>query len=298
MSDPRERSQELEALLDRVEAFESTLAATYAELDKYRRLLSKRLNILKAPAAEAAARASLSVKSGSAAGAAPAAKEPAEPARAVNSGVRKLNLGGGESSARSGTFRREQVMKQPPGSAPGTRQPPGSASGTQQPPAVDPNKTSGQFRRPQSTSSSKPGAETVIRKAPPELAALSAGNADIPAATSGSNPGTAAAPPAATNQRTAPRRAGNPVPVLLSVPGSGGEPLQGWVLDRSSGGLRILIDQAFKADALLNVRPTKAHSSFPWIEVEVRSCQPERGSYNVGCQFTRKLTWAELQMFG
>lgn len=275
MSDPRERSQELEALLDRVEAFESTLAATYAELDKYRRLLSKRLALLKASAVEASAMASASVGSRSA-----AAKEP------VAAAARPSNHGG--DSARSGTFRREQVMRQPPGSAPGT--PPAAPAG------ADTGSRSSFLRRPQPqpTAGSKPGAETVIRKAPPELAAL--GQAPP---TAGSNPGTGTAPPAAaSNQRAAPRRAGNPVPVLLSVPGSGAEPLQGWVLDRSSGGLRILIDQPFKADSLLNVRPTKAHSSFPWIEVEVRSCQPERGSYNVGCQFTRKLTWAELQMFG
>ena len=35
--------------LDRVEAFEQTLAATFPDLDKYKRLLGKRLSILKGP---------------------------------------------------------------------------------------------------------------------------------------------------------------------------------------------------------------------------------------------------------
>ena len=42
------------------------------------------------------------------------------------------------------------------------------------------------------------------------------------------------------------------------------------MLDRSSGGLRVSIDQQFKPGTMVNVRPTKAHSSFPWIEVDVQ----------------------------
>ena len=118
---------------------------------------------------------------------------------------------------------------------------------------------------------------------------------------------TAAAPPAAqpadaeedpTAQRAAPRRKGNPVPVLLSNDSASMDPFQGWVLDRSSGGLRILVDQAVTVGTVLSIRQAKAHASFPWIRIQVRSCQPERNSYALGVQFVAKPAWGEMQAFG
>jgi hypothetical protein len=76
------------------------------------------------------------------------------------------------------------------------------------------------------------------------------------------------------------------------------EPFQGWVIDRSSGGIRLLVDQSVAPGSVLSVRPTKAHPSFPWVQVKIKSCRPERNSWNLGCQFVQKLTWAELQLFG
>jgi hypothetical protein len=101
-----------------------------------------------------------------------------------------------------------------------------------------------------------------------------------------------------SERRTAPRRKGNPVPVKLSDPTSNTEPLDGWVVDRSSGGVRILTDQSFKPGAQLTIRPAKSHAGFPWIKIEVRSCSPERGSFSLGCMFQQKPSWAELQGFG
>jgi hypothetical protein len=99
-------------------------------------------------------------------------------------------------------------------------------------------------------------------------------------------------------RRTSPRRKGNPVPVQISTANATMEAFQGWVLDRSQGGLRILVDQPVIVGTELSVRPTKAHGSFPWIKVKVRSCQAERGSYSLGVQFVAKLAWGELQGFG
>jgi hypothetical protein len=103
-------------------------------------------------------------------------------------------------------------------------------------------------------------------------------------------------PPA--ERRSAPRRAGNPLSVQITNAKVKGETLEGWIVDRSSGGIRLLVDQAMEPGTLLNVRPTKAHPSLGWVEVKVRSCSPERNSFKIGCQFINKLTWAELQMFG
>jgi hypothetical protein len=99
-------------------------------------------------------------------------------------------------------------------------------------------------------------------------------------------------------RRTAPRRKGNPISVHLTDEARTGEPFEGWVLDRSAGGLRLLVDEAIEVGITLRVRPTKAQTSFPWVLIKVKSCQPERKSWNLGCQFLEKLTWEDLQLFG
>jgi len=105
-------------------------------------------------------------------------------------------------------------------------------------------------------------------------------------------------PLSAQERRSTPRRKGNPVSVHITDPRGAGDPFQGWVVDRSAGGLRLLVDEAIPAGTLLKVRPSKAHGNFPWIQVKVKSCYPERRSWNLGCQFLEKLTWEDLQLFG
>lgn len=100
------------------------------------------------------------------------------------------------------------------------------------------------------------------------------------------------------DRRTSPRRKGNPVPILITNASASIDSYQGWVLDRSAGGLRILVDQATPVGTILAVRPAKSHGSFPWIQVRVRNCQPERSSWSLGVQFVHKPAWGELQAFG
>jgi hypothetical protein len=100
------------------------------------------------------------------------------------------------------------------------------------------------------------------------------------------------------DRRTSPRRKGNPVPIIITNANSSIDSYQGWVLDRSAGGLRILVDQAAAIGTVLAVRPAKSHGSFPWIQVRVRNCQPERSSWSIGVQFVQKPAWGELQAFG
>jgi hypothetical protein len=103
---------------------------------------------------------------------------------------------------------------------------------------------------------------------------------------------------AGEERRADPRRKGNPVSVQVSNEKATAEPFQGWVVDRSTGGVRLLVDQEVKPNTVLSVRPSKSHPGFTWVQVRVKSCKPERSSYNLGCQFMRKLTWAEMQAFG
>jgi hypothetical protein len=99
-------------------------------------------------------------------------------------------------------------------------------------------------------------------------------------------------------RRSAPRRKGNPVPIQITNGNGEGDSVQGWVVDRSAGGLRLLVDEALTPGTLLVVRPTKAPPSFPWLQLRVKSCYPERKSWSLGCQFVQKPSWEDLQQFG
>jgi hypothetical protein len=98
-------------------------------------------------------------------------------------------------------------------------------------------------------------------------------------------------------RRTAARREGNPVEVTIADP-AGGEPLHGWVLDRSVGGLGLRMEVAVPVGMVLNVRPRKAPKLVPWTELEVKSCRQNGTTWEVGCQFVQTPPWSVLVLFG
>jgi len=97
-------------------------------------------------------------------------------------------------------------------------------------------------------------------------------------------------------RRSAPRRRGNTVEVQLVA--ADGKTWVGWILDRSQGGLGVLVEQPIAEGTALKVRPRTASASIPWSEVTVRSCRREGHQYDVGCQFDRLPNWNELLHFG
>jgi hypothetical protein len=100
-------------------------------------------------------------------------------------------------------------------------------------------------------------------------------------------------------RRRAPRRRGNPIPVVLADLVAEDDTLGGWVTDRSAGGLRLLVDQELTVGQHFNVRSTRAADA-PWIEIEIKHCHNDSGSWSVGCQFVKEkeLTWQNRQQFG
>src|SRR5207245_9459784 len=98
-----------------------------------------------------------------------------------------------------------------------------------------------------------------------------------------------AAPTAGVERRTASRRKGNPVPVTLSNARATSPALDGWIIDRSGTGIGVLVDEAVEVGTVLSVRPTKAHSGFGWLQVEVKNCRPDKSNWKLGCQFLQKL---------
>lgn len=99
------------------------------------------------------------------------------------------------------------------------------------------------------------------------------------------------------DRRSAPRRKGNRVEVLLTDD-SKRPPILGWVVDRSMGGLCLIVEKSLKEGSTLNVRPRQAPQTAPWTAIEIRSCRPEGDEWEVGCRFLKPPQWNDLLLFG
>jgi hypothetical protein len=85
-------------------------------------------------------------------------------------------------------------------------------------------------------------------------------------------------------RRKSPRRWGNPIQVLLRD-GRRGEPLRGWVANRSAGGLGLSLAEPLAVGAQTQLRITVAPESVPSVELEVIHCHAQTGRWLVGCRF-------------
>jgi hypothetical protein len=99
-------------------------------------------------------------------------------------------------------------------------------------------------------------------------------------------------------RRAAVRREGTMVPIVVTDGDGQGEPAPGWVVDRSVGGLCLRLEASVLPGTRISVRPRDASTMVPWTQVEVKSCRPQDGDWEVGCQFVRTPPWSVLLMFG
>ena len=97
-------------------------------------------------------------------------------------------------------------------------------------------------------------------------------------------------------RRAAPRRKGGCAEAELDD-GAGGPPLYAWVLDRSTGGLCLLLDRPLATGAALNIRP-RCGEPLPWCAATVRSCKAAQGGWEAHVQFDRTPSWNVLALFG
>jgi hypothetical protein len=102
----------------------------------------------------------------------------------------------------------------------------------------------------------------------------------------------------ASERRRSLRRTGKPVKVFISDEEGQKKPVEGWVVDRSMGGLCLTVDQPAPLQSILTVRTVTAPSDTPWVQVEVKRCQPSEDRWELGCAFIRKPAWAVLLQFG
>ena len=101
-----------------------------------------------------------------------------------------------------------------------------------------------------------------------------------------------------TEQRKSFRRQGNPTGVRIALPDQKNQPSEGWVLDRSMGGICIQASQPYAPGTQLAVLPVNAPTMTPWVDIEVKTCRELKGGFELGCQFVKTPNWSVLLMFG
>lgn len=101
-----------------------------------------------------------------------------------------------------------------------------------------------------------------------------------------------------SDRRGSVRREGPPVKVVLSSPSFRSKQDYGYVLDRSTGGLRIAMRLAMAPGSTMQVRAANAPDSIPWVTLIVRNCRNAGQHYELGCEFDRTPPWNVLLLFG
>jgi hypothetical protein len=100
------------------------------------------------------------------------------------------------------------------------------------------------------------------------------------------------------DRRGAVRRDGQPVRVLVASTAFRNGAEDGYVVDRSTGGLRIALQSAVAPGSILQVRAVDAPDTIGFVTVIVRSCRKNTDFFEVGCEFEKTPPWNVLLLFG
>jgi hypothetical protein len=95
-------------------------------------------------------------------------------------------------------------------------------------------------------------------------------------------------------RRSSPRVKGRQVRVHVVCAATSGEALQGWVLDRSCGGLGLWVPAPVAEGASLLVRAAGSADAVP---VEVCNCRADGDRWVLGCRFLRSPRWEVMLQF-
>jgi len=98
------------------------------------------------------------------------------------------------------------------------------------------------------------------------------------------------------DRRSAHRRNGNPLAVCVAHKND--PHFDGRLHDRSIGGVCFTAPRDFVPGTLLRVRPNNGSPTAPWVDVEVKSCLPQGGEWQIGCSFLKTPPYAVILMFG
>jgi hypothetical protein len=101
-------------------------------------------------------------------------------------------------------------------------------------------------------------------------------------------------------RRRAIRRGGLPSPILILDPKSSrrAKTVEAYVLDRSTGGLRLALERPVNVGSTMLAKPSNAPEGFDWARIVIRNCREVGDYFEVGCQFETELDLSRLLMFG
>jgi len=100
------------------------------------------------------------------------------------------------------------------------------------------------------------------------------------------------------DRRGSVRREGPPVKVILSAPSFRSKHDVGYVLDRSTGGLRIAMRLSMAPGSTMQVRAANAPDTDAFVTVIVRNCKKSGDFFEIGCEFEKTPPWNVLLLFG
>ena len=99
-------------------------------------------------------------------------------------------------------------------------------------------------------------------------------------------------------RRSALRRRGTLIEVVLRDADARCDLGGGWVFDRSVGGLGMRARFDCPPGTKLTVRAADAPDIVPWVNLEVRRCRQTEGGWELGCRFVRTPAYNVLMLFG
>ena len=100
------------------------------------------------------------------------------------------------------------------------------------------------------------------------------------------------------DRRGAVRREGQPVRVVLAANTFRNGACDGYVIDRSTGGLKIASQAGVAPGTTLQVRAVDAPDTVGFVTLLVRSCRKSDNYYELGCEFEKTPPWNVLLLFG
>jgi hypothetical protein len=100
------------------------------------------------------------------------------------------------------------------------------------------------------------------------------------------------------DRRGAVRREGQPVRVTLAANIFRNGVCDGYVIDRSTGGLKIASQDAVAPGTTVQVRAVDAPDTVGFVTLIVRSCRQNDDHYELGCEFEKTPPWNVLLLFG
>jgi hypothetical protein len=87
------------------------------------------------------------------------------------------------------------------------------------------------------------------------------------------------------DRRSSSRHRVRQLKVLLSDATGQAPPSEGWLMNRSLGGLGLSVSESVEPGTILTVRQAAGGARAPSVRVEVRYCRMERGRWTLGCKF-------------